>query len=299
MQRSKGDGVQGASLTALVIAWGAVVLSKDPKHSHLVSDEDLQISCNALKQTKTGPLLLPFTGRRALPLFEMMDRVVSPGMLLHFRLRKFLISKWVKVALAEGVEQVVVLGAGYDGLAYQLHKIYPDRHFFEVDAASTAELKRECLPADIDKNLHLVSGDLSKRPVADYLAETSFDGEKSTVYIVEGLSMYLTELEVSKLLVSIVKCSLDAKLIMTYMDQVSFSGTRFNRLRAKFVHSWLNYIKEPLKWGSAPESVSDFLAVAGFQLLADEIPTEQQEFKDIVNYVMPSERVLLATSIRE
>jgi O-methyltransferase involved in polyketide biosynthesis len=111
--------------------------------------------------------------------------------------------------------------------------------------------------------------------------------------------MYLTEMEVSALLASIVTCSQDARLIMTYMDHVSFSGTRLNRLRAKFVHGWLNYIKEPLKWGSGPESVSDFLASAGFRLLADEIPTEQQEFRDIVNYVMPSERVLLASSIRK
>src|SRR5262245_3738784 len=51
----------------------------------------------------------------------------------------------LKRAAAEGVTQVVILGAGYDSRAYRFRAAYPQLRFFEVDLPGTSARKRERL----------------------------------------------------------------------------------------------------------------------------------------------------------
>lgn len=101
----------------------------------------------------------------------------------------------VIAAIAAGARQVVVVGAGYDTRAWRLDR--PDTTWFEVDHPTTQADKRRRAPAGgpIYVPLDLVTGSM-----ADVLPAHGFDPEQRTVFVVEGLTMYVDEPVVRRLL---------------------------------------------------------------------------------------------------
>jgi methyltransferase (TIGR00027 family) len=97
-----------------------------------------------------------------------------------------------------GSRQVVSLGAGMDSRAFRLG-LY-DTAFFEVDSKDLFESK-EPLVADIPQQCALrqvVPGWLGKMDLVAQLEEAGFDRTKSTVWLMEGLVMYLNRDDMQK-----------------------------------------------------------------------------------------------------
>ena len=69
-------------------------------------------------------------------------RWMDPGGLTSILTRKRFVEDEVRAALAEGLEQAVVLGAGYDPLALLLRPEFPNVRFFELDHPATQAVKR-------------------------------------------------------------------------------------------------------------------------------------------------------------
>ena len=94
-----------------------------------------------------------------------------------------------------GVEQFVVLGAGFDTRVYRL----PDAgrqanvRCFEVDAPRTQAFKREMLAkAGVDATrATYVPADFQKEDWFEKLVSAGFDPEKPTLFTWEGVTMYL------------------------------------------------------------------------------------------------------------
>ncbi len=99
------------------------------------------------------------------------------------------------------VTQFVILGAGYDTRCYGSLK---DDHlrFFEVDQALTQQLKRACLlKAGIDaSHVHFVEVDFVKDDWAKKLKEAGYDPEQRSLFLWEGVTLYLSEDAVRKML---------------------------------------------------------------------------------------------------
>ncbi|MEZ4587504.1 MAG: class I SAM-dependent methyltransferase [Gemmatimonadales bacterium] len=64
-----------------------------------------------------------------------------PGGVLHMATRKAWIEREVRRAIAGGATQVVVIGAGFDSLAYRLHRERGDVAWWEVDRPATQRVK--------------------------------------------------------------------------------------------------------------------------------------------------------------
>src|SRR5436853_188733 len=64
---------------------------------------------------------------------RFLERKYIPGITAHVGLRKRWIEENVRNAINAGCSQVVVLGAGFDTLAYRLHQEYADVHWWEID----------------------------------------------------------------------------------------------------------------------------------------------------------------------
>ncbi len=97
------------------------------------------------------------------------------------------------------VEQFVVMGAGYDTRAYG------DFHgegvtFFELDQASVQQHKRNALiKAGIScEHVRFVSVDFGKDNAFDKLSEAGFDRSRKTLFLWEGVTLYLSESDVRK-----------------------------------------------------------------------------------------------------
>src|SRR5437763_4174375 len=94
-------------------------------------------------------------------------------------------------ALGRGVTQVVVGAAGYDGRAFRYAK--PGVRWFEVDHPATQRDKLERLEQlGIDaSHVRFVEADFTRDPVADRLRAAGLDPDEPTLFLLEGVAVYL------------------------------------------------------------------------------------------------------------
>src|SRR5882762_4680544 len=157
------------SSTATLIAAATVFLARDACVSDLVpagAAEWCARCLDALSGLKTVETLSRPGLRWAAHLSE---RATVPGLLLHFMLRKRWIEEAVRAALAEGWEQVVVIGAGFDTLAARLSIEFPRASFLEIDHPATQAGKRVAM-GSAPGNLHFIAADLSRTRLQDALS---------------------------------------------------------------------------------------------------------------------------------
>ena len=96
-------------------------------------------------------------------------------------------------AIDRGVNQVVILGAGYDGRALRFRT--PGVRFFEVDHPATQADKRRRLEAlDIaTTGITFVEADFTEPGLDQRLADAGHRAEEQTQFLLEGVLRYLPE----------------------------------------------------------------------------------------------------------
>ncbi len=165
--------------------------------------------------------------------------------------------------------QFVILGAGFDTRAFNLPKDARVRSF-EVDAPKTSAVKREILQkADIDTTgVTFVTADFEKEDWLTRLVEAGFDPGKSTLFIWEGVIMYL-EREAAKSTLRKIASTVRGSVVAFdyFTSEVLESQTMFMRT----VRASLQSFGEPLKFGidSSPpsrERVAELLQSCGLVL---------------------------------
>jgi len=96
-------------------------------------------------------------------------------------------------AVAQGVTQYVVLGAGLDTFAYR--NPFPSLRVFEVDFPATQDGKRALLykaAIDVPSGLTFVPLDFERKSLAEGLAEAGFDAGAAAFFGWLGVVPYLT-----------------------------------------------------------------------------------------------------------
>jgi methyltransferase (TIGR00027 family) len=112
----------------------------------------------------------------------------------------------VRHAVANGLDQLVILGAGYDTRAYRIEGMNKVR-VFEVDQPDTQYVKIQRLEeifGSLPANVSYVPLDLETNRLDIQLAESGYDPSKKTLFTMEGLIMYLDYRTVDWLLAFIV-----------------------------------------------------------------------------------------------
>ncbi len=105
------------------------------------------------------------------------------------------IDKLLQDASKNGLEQVVMLGAGFDSRAYRFGKDLPGVRFFELDHPPTS-LRKQALVKEIfgklPRNVTFVPIEFNTWSVEDAMVKAGYDSKKVTCFIWEGVSMYIT-----------------------------------------------------------------------------------------------------------
>lgn len=115
------------------------------------------------------------------------------------RLRTRFIDEEVLHALRAGVDQIVTLGAGYDGRALRFRQ--PGVRWFEVDHPATQPDKRARMrraAPDLD-HVAFVPADLLVDDVRERLANAGHNRSRASLFLCEGLFTYLPNDAVSTL----------------------------------------------------------------------------------------------------
>ncbi len=169
------------------------------------------------------------------------------------------------------VEQFVVLGAGMDTRAYGELKQLP-LAFFEVDRANTQILKRSSLQlARIDTaHVRFLEVDFGVNDWFKMLEAAGFDAQKKTIFLWEGVSLYLSEAEVRRTLRTLKTSASAGSVLVADFYSVSHLKPRNSRL-LKWTTSTLDSTKERLGFGldlagDARQTLASFVAGEGLTL---------------------------------
>ncbi len=167
-----------ASRTALLIAASLVLLHHDPKHSGLVSKTSADLCAQMLETYSPQTRLFLKIVRRSWfrTIAKAVERITIPGILLHYALRKKCIARVGRAALSSGTAQVVVIGAGFDSLSFELSREFHAAQFWEIDHPQTKRSKSRAFPKVDTERFHLLATDLTLTPLdATRLIESGFD----------------------------------------------------------------------------------------------------------------------------
>jgi methyltransferase (TIGR00027 family) len=97
-------------------------------------------------------------------------------------------------ALNNKIQQIVLLGAGYDSRAYRYVNSNHRTRVFELDIAPTQDRKRKCLKAariDIPQQVRFVPINFNEESLRDVLEKAGYEHQEKTLFIWEGVSYYL------------------------------------------------------------------------------------------------------------
>lgn len=147
------------------------------------------------------------------------------------------------------IDQFVVLGAGNDTRAYRLPADTRVR-CFEVDAHKTQALKRAMLvKAGVDATqVTFVPADLMQSDWLDKLVNAGFEPEKPTLFLWEGVTMYLDQDAVENALRVIAGTASGSVVAFDYFTA---NTIRSRSLYMRYIRAVLNVAGEPWLFGIA------------------------------------------------
>jgi methyltransferase (TIGR00027 family) len=166
-------------------------------------------------------------------------------------------------AIDRGVQQVVVGAAGYDGRAFRYAK--PGVRWFEVDHPATQRDKRERLDrlGVAAHQVRFVEADFGNDPVAGPLLEAGLHRGKPSLFLLEGVAVYL-EQDVLESVLSQFRQVAPARSRLAI--SVSTSGAD-GQARARF-RDFVAALGEPARSTLEADQAGELLARAGWQLTA-------------------------------
>ncbi len=121
------------------------------------------------------------------------------------------------------VEQFIALGAGFDTRSYGLLKD-SNLKCFELDKASTQKLKIQSLKkANVDySSVTFVEADFSLENWLEKLKKSGYDPKLKTVFLWEGVTLYLTEADVRKTLQTLKSTAASGSIVIADIYGVDF-----------------------------------------------------------------------------
>ena len=189
-----------------------------------------------------------------------------PGLSSSIMARVRYFDDFTKKSIAEGIEQLVVLGAGYDTRAYRIDEL-KDIKVFEVDHPNTQSFKIQKVKeifGSLPGHVVYVPVDFEEETFGQKLFDNGYDPSKKTLFIMEGLIMYIPPKAVAETLKFIVKNSgKDSAVIFDYYPESVVDGTCKLEIGMN-IRNHLIQLEEPLQFGIKEEKIEDFLTEFGF-----------------------------------
>ncbi len=196
---------------------------------------------------------------------QTLARIVTRGQSRHLPLRTRAIDDAIEQAIARGVRQLVVLGAGLDARAWRLAALH-EATVFEVDHPSTQAYKRRRvagLPA-LAREVRFVESDFEHGALATSLANAGHDAARPSVFVWEGVTMYLSRAAIESTLACVEARSVGGStLVATYLARDAFSALRSAVMMA------VSTVGEPMRSTFLPHELAVVLARHGFAVVED------------------------------
>jgi methyltransferase (TIGR00027 family) len=170
-------------------------------------------------------------------------------------------------SIEDGINQLVILGAGYDTRAYRIDALQGRVKVFEVDHPATQQLKiakvRRLLGSPPD-NVVYVGVDFDKESLGERMFESGYDSSLKTLFIWEGVIPYITAEGVDDTLAFAAKNSGEgSSIIFDYIYSSVVDGDNESEVARKW-RGTLQRLGEPFTFGIEEGSCERFLLDRGF-----------------------------------
>lgn len=164
----------------------------------------------------------------------------------------------LKASINKGVQQVIILGAGYDTRALRLDFLQ-DIPVIEIDHPNTAKRKLGALQSEMGKlpaNVRFYQIDFNEQSLDDLAQTRHIDMSIPTAFIWEGVTNYLSDQAVDNTFKFFSQFASGSCLIFTYVHQQVFDdpGSFFG---AQKLLNDLAELEETWTFGFDPEELKD------------------------------------------
>jgi methyltransferase (TIGR00027 family) len=223
------------------------------------------------------PLALRILGNEAEALIESFGGDPAQQRLRWFiAMRSRIAEDALAAAVASGICQYVVLGAGLDTFAYR--SPFAERlTIFEVDHPMTQLWKREKLQhaaIGLPDYLRFVATDFERETLADTLAAAGFDAAQPTFFSWLGVVPYLTEEAIVATLSFIAGLPGGAEVVFDYAEPASATSTAEGREAREALAARVAAAGEKLQSHFQPDALAAQLTAIGFSEIDDSGPRQ-------------------------
>jgi methyltransferase (TIGR00027 family) len=182
----------------------------------------------------------------------------------------------VERALAGGVRQYVILGAGLDSFAYRRGDLLDRLRVFEVDHPASQAWKRRRLDelgVSPPPSLVFAAVDFEHQTLRAGLEAAGFDFRAPAVFSWIGVTMYLTLEAIEATLATVAACPAGSRIVLTYNrpgSALSGMGLETQTVLARIAGE----MGEPIVSLFEPEEIDRLLRGLGFDQVDDFGPDE-------------------------
>lgn len=175
----------------------------------------------------------------------------NPHLGLWIALRTAAIDSELRAAVASGIGQIVILGAGLDSRAARLG--HDNSRFFEVDTPETQAEKRRrisLLPSYRADSVTYVACDFESDDFLISLDAAGFQSDEPALFIWEGVSYYLNEASVRRTLRRVAEATHPrSSIVFDYVGKTLVQGELRDREDAA-ARDYVKNLGEPFLFGT-------------------------------------------------
>lgn len=271
------------SPTAEAAAFGRAIESLRRGPDRLVNDPFARLFLGRRRRWLLTAMRVPSFAAALLSVHEHR----LPGVLGNLLCRTRFIDDALVESIEGGIEQVVILGAGYDTRAYRIAALRR-LPVFEVDRPPVFSIKRPLLDSALGafpSNVSLVGLDLDRESLGGALAAANFDARLPTFFIWEGVTQYLTHDAIDAVFSFVAGTAAGSRIVFSYVDQAVIEAPETPAAAA--IIGWVERLGEPWISGFAPDQIGGYLAA---RRLAIDAHVGAAEYRR--RYLEPAGRVL-------
>ncbi len=177
------------------------------------------------------------------------------------------IDEYLHSSLTDGLQQLVILGAGYDSRAYRFDALKRGIKVFEVDHPATQAKKVERLTKVLGarpNHVVYVPVDLQTQSLEERLRASGYDTDAKTLFIWEGVVEYLAPDAVDSTLAFVANRSRPGSRIIFDYVYASVIDGRVKRGEAASMARSSRFTGEGLVFGIEEGTIEEFLSQRGF-----------------------------------
>jgi len=214
------------------------------------------------------------------------DRTV-PGIRGGLLCRKRYIEDALRAALPTGLASLVILGAGFDTLAYRIPELAA-MQVYEVDLPEVIEAKKRGLQriyGAVPAHVRQVAIDFDRQGLGEVLNQAGYTDDQPSFFVWEGVTQYISEAAVHRTFTFLQEAAPHSQLAFTYIPLDFIEGRCMYELEVLYRRTRVR--RQLWRFGLDPQAVEGLLAHYGWRELEQVGSTDY-----MVRYLQPTNRTL-------